>query len=103
MKSASSRSAKRLVAKPKSTSTKSGTDWRRLKSKRAGVPTAEHPEADLRHIVRGVVRRGLAPVSPKTSISLRVDRDVLEWFKAQGAGYQTRMNSVLRAYRDASI
>jgi len=53
--------------------------------------------------VRGVVRRGLVPVPPKTSISLRVDRDVLEWFKAQGPGYQTRINNVLRAFRDASI
>lgn len=64
--------------------------------------TPEHPEADVRHIVRGIVRRGLQPVSPKASISLRVDADVLEWFKAQGSGYQTRMNAVLRAFRDAS-
>jgi uncharacterized protein (DUF4415 family) len=49
-----------------------------------------------------VVRQGLKPVPAKMSISLRVDRDVLEWFKAQGPGYQTRINSVLRAYRDAS-
>jgi uncharacterized protein (DUF4415 family) len=31
-----------------------------------------------------------------------VDADVLEWFKAQGAGYQTRMNAVLRAFKEAS-
>ena len=62
----------------------------------------EHPEADLKHIVRGIVRQGLRPVSSKTSISLRVDADVLEWFKAQGPGYQTRINAVLRAFRDAS-
>ena len=48
--------------------------------------SAEHPEADLRHIVRGIVRQGLNPVSSKTSISLRVDADVLEWFKARGLG-----------------
>ncbi len=65
--------------------------------------TKEHPEADLEHIVRGIVRRGLEPVPPKTSISLRVDTDVLEWFKSQGEGYQTRMNAVLRAFRDASV
>jgi len=64
--------------------------------------SAEHPEASLRHIVRGIARVGLKPVPPKTSISLRVDRDVLEWFKAQGDGYQTRINAVLRAFRDAS-
>jgi uncharacterized protein (DUF4415 family) len=102
-KSASSCSAKRLVAKPKSTSTKSGTDWRYLHSGRPGSATPDHPEVDLRYIVRGVVRRGLVPVPAKTSIALRVDSDVLKWFKAQGPGYQTRMNAVLRAFRDASI
>ena len=65
--------------------------------------TEEHPEADVKHIVRGIVRRGLQPVPPKEAISLRVDADVLEWFRAQGEGYQTRMNAVLRAFRDASI
>ena len=34
----------------------------------------------------------------KTSVHLRVDTDVLEWFKAQGKGHLTRMNAVLRAY-----
>lgn len=63
----------------------------------------DHPEADVRHIVRGIVRRGLQPLPSKTSVSLRLDQDVLEWFKAQGAGYQTRINSVLRAFRDASV
>jgi uncharacterized protein (DUF4415 family) len=63
---------------------------------------AEPPEADLRHIVRGIVRQGLEAVPTKASISLRVDREVLDWFKAKGPGYQTRMNAVLRAFRDAS-
>ena len=62
----------------------------------------EHPEADLRHIVRGIVRRGLKPVRAKSSISIRVDTDVLEWFKAQGPGHQKRINLVLRAFREAS-
>jgi uncharacterized protein (DUF4415 family) len=65
--------------------------------------SVEHPEADVRHIVRGIVRQGLKPVSSKTSISLRVDADVLDWFKAQGRGYQTRINAVLRAFKDASL
>jgi uncharacterized protein (DUF4415 family) len=82
----------------------SKTEWKRLRAmKDSGIRlTAEHPEADVRHIVRGIVRRGLKPVPPKTSVSLRVDADVLEWFKRQGPGYQTRMNAVLRAYRDVS-
>jgi len=65
--------------------------------------SAEHPEADVRHIVGAIVRRGLKPLPSKASISLRVDQDVLEWFKAQGRGYQTRINTVLRAFRDASL
>jgi uncharacterized protein (DUF4415 family) len=35
---------------------------------------------------------------PKELISIRLDRDVLDWFRAQGRGYQTRINAVLRAY-----
>jgi len=34
----------------------------------------------------------------RQAISLRVDRDVLAWFRAQGPRYQTRMNAVLRTY-----
>ena len=34
----------------------------------------------------------------KKQIALRVDTDVLEWMKAQGKGYQSRMNAILRAY-----
>jgi len=82
---------------------KSKTDWARLESKQITPNASEdHPEAEVRHIVRGIVRRGLKPLPAKESISLRVDQDVLEWFKAQGPGYQTRINSVLRAFRDAS-
>ena len=64
--------------------------------------TSEHPEADVNHIVRGIVRNGLKAVPRKASISLRIDADVLDWFKAQGSVYQTRINAVLRAYRDAA-
>jgi uncharacterized protein (DUF4415 family) len=39
---------------------------------------------------------------PKASISLRLDADVLEWLKAQGPGYQTRINAILRAFKEAS-
>lgn len=34
----------------------------------------------------------------KQPISLRVDADVLDWFKTQGPRYQSRMNAVLRSY-----
>jgi uncharacterized protein (DUF4415 family) len=34
----------------------------------------------------------------KTAISIRVDDDVLDYFKSQGDGYQRRINAVLRSY-----
>jgi len=41
--------------------------------------------------------RIVTPV-PKQAISLRVDEDVLAWFRSLGPRYQTRMNAVLRSY-----
>jgi uncharacterized protein (DUF4415 family) len=37
----------------------------------------------------------------KKAISIRIDQDVLDFFKDQGSGYQRRMNAVLRSYVDA--
>ena len=37
----------------------------------------------------------------KKAINIRVDADVLDWFKSQGPGYLTRMNAVLRTYYEA--
>ena len=37
----------------------------------------------------------------KKSVHLRLDEDVLDWFKAQGPRHLTRMNAVLRAYMEA--
>ena len=38
---------------------------------------------------------------PKKAISLRIDREVLRWFKAQGQGYQSLMNAVLKSFVEA--
>jgi uncharacterized protein (DUF4415 family) len=38
----------------------------------------------------------------KTSVHLRVDSDVFDWFKKKGEGHLTRMNAVLRSYVDAN-
>ncbi len=45
--------------------------------------------------------RVVMPPPGKTSVHLRVDTDVLEWFKKQGRGHLTRMNAVLRSYMEA--
>ncbi len=36
--------------------------------------------------------------TPKKLLSLRLDSDIIDWFKGQGPGYQTKMNAVLRAF-----
>lgn len=38
---------------------------------------------------------------PKQAMSIRIDPDVLRWYKDQGPGYQSRMNAVLREYAKA--
>lgn len=35
---------------------------------------------------------------PKAHMTLRLDADVLDWFRKQGKGYQTRINAILRRY-----
>jgi uncharacterized protein (DUF4415 family) len=39
----------------------------------------------------------------KEQIALRIDKEVLAWYRAQGAGWQTRINAVLKAFRDATL
>lgn len=41
------------------------------------------------------------PENPKEQVTVRLDAEILEWFKAHGRGYQTRMNAVLRSYYEA--
>ena len=51
---------------------------------------------------KAVVRHGLKTTPKKEQITLRVDSDVLLWFRSQGKGYQTKINDLLRAYMKAS-
>ena len=41
--------------------------------------------------------------SPKVQLTLRVDADVVKWFRSMGPGYQPRMNDVLRAFMHAKL
>jgi uncharacterized protein (DUF4415 family) len=65
------------------------------------VNLSDVPEISPEMFARAVVRRGLKPVSRKAQLTLRVDDDVLNWFRKQGQGYQTKINALLRAYMDA--
>jgi uncharacterized protein (DUF4415 family) len=45
-----------------------------------------------------------SPTQPrKTSLTLRLDADVVKWYRALGSGYQARMNAVLRIYMKALV
>jgi uncharacterized protein (DUF4415 family) len=41
------------------------------------------------------------PDQPKQQVTVRLDADLLDWFKSQGKGYQTRINAVLRTYYES--
>lgn len=88
--------------KKKAISTSSQTDWARLDALHDdNIDLSDSPEISPEMFARAVVRQGLKPVPRKAQVTLRVDRDVLDWFKAQGQGYQTRINALLRAYMEA--
>ena len=81
---------------------RSRTDWKRVDAMRdEDIDYSDCPPITPEMFAKGVVRRGLKPVLRKSQITLRVDTDVLEWFRALGDGYQTQINSLLRAYMEA--
>jgi uncharacterized protein (DUF4415 family) len=86
-----------------STSRNSRTDLSRLRRRKdaAIVRDADAPQWSPEMFARAVARKGLKPVARKTLLSLRVDADVLGWFRSLGPGYQSRMNALLRAYMGA--
>ena len=77
------------------------TDWARVDAmteEELERNIAADPDSDLP--VDWTKARLVLP-QRKESIHLRVDPDVLAWFRRQGRGYLTRMNAVLRAYYEA--
>jgi uncharacterized protein (DUF4415 family) len=38
---------------------------------------------------------------PKQQLTVRLDKEVIDWFRSQGTGYQTRMNAVLKSFVEA--
>jgi uncharacterized protein (DUF4415 family) len=89
----------------KSTSSnKSQTDWERLETMEdENIDLSDIPELTPEMFAKAVVKRGLKSKENKAQLTIRVDRDVLAWFKSQGRGYQTRINSLLRAYMEANV
>jgi len=65
------------------------------------IDYSDIPEATAEDFARAIVRNGLPEAVVKEQITLRLDGDVLQWFRARGKGYQTHINMLLRAYMDA--
>jgi uncharacterized protein (DUF4415 family) len=80
----------------------SRTDWaavkglteEELEASIAADPDDVHEPIDWTRAVKGI------PPS-KRDIHIRLDEDVLEWFRQAGRGYQTRINNVLRAFMES--
>lgn len=84
-------------------SSKSRTDLKRLaKMKDTDIDLSGIPEIPPEKFAKAIVRKGLKPVQKKSQVTLRIDADVLQWFKETGKGYQTRINSLLRHYMEES-
>ena len=80
----------------------SRTDWARVDAMRdEDIDLSDNPEITPEMVTKAVVRKGLQPVSSQIHVTLCLDRDVLAWFKAQGEEYQSRINAVLKAYKEA--
>lgn len=85
--------------KKKSTTRKSETDWKRIDAMTdADIDFSETPELTPDMFARAVLRRNFKPIPRKKQLTLRIDSDVVDWYKNQGRGYQTRINALLRAY-----
>lgn len=66
------------------------------------IDLSDCPEITPEQFAKAVVQRGGLPsVKNKEQVTLRIDSDVLEWFKQKGRGYQTQINSLLKAYMEA--
>jgi uncharacterized protein (DUF4415 family) len=88
--------------KKKATSPTSRTNWRRVDALRdREIDLSETPEITPELFAQAVVRKGLKPIPRKMQLTLRLDDDVVAWFRGQGKGYQTQINAVLKAYKDA--
>jgi uncharacterized protein (DUF4415 family) len=82
---------------------KGQTDWKHvdaLRDEDIAQAIAEDPdtfEPEPEWLQQAMILR---PGQPKMRVTAYFDQEVVEWFRAQGRGYQTRMNAVLRAYME---
>lgn len=74
----------------------SKTDWKRLET----MKDEDIDTTDIAELGEDFFQRTELRAPAKQTVSIRLDSDVLEWFKEQGQGYQTRINQLLRVYME---
>ncbi len=83
--------------KKRNLKTESRTDWKRVDAmKDEDVDLSDIPELDDDFFKNAV----LDLPKPKATVTLRVDSDVIEWYRAKGKGYQTLINAVLKGWAE---
>ena len=79
----------------------SRTDWKRIDAMRdKDIDYSDIPRMSAEDFAKAAVRFGTGERMSKEQVTLRLDADVLRWFRARGKGYQTQINLLLRAYMD---
>ena len=76
---------------------KSKTDWERVK----GMKDQDIDYSDIPPLEENFFKKAVAWPGKKKQITLRLDPDIIEYFKKQGRGYQSMINAVLRKYVEA--
>lgn len=97
-------SAKRIVRRTLKSRRRGKTDWARVDAMSdQEIENAVKSDPDAAPILDKEWFRKAKLILPerKVPISLRMDREVVEWFKAHGRRYQSRINAVLKAYVQA--
>jgi uncharacterized protein (DUF4415 family) len=75
---------------------KTYSDWK--KAAQRPLPDGSDPDDAMEPVNMDWVTTEIPMPKAKTHASLRLDTDMLEWFRAQGRGYQTKINAILRSY-----
>ena len=76
---------------------KSKTDWARVRA----MKDREIDYSEIPQLEKDFFRKAILWPGTKKQITLRLDPDVIEFFKKQGRGYQSMINAVLRMYVEA--
>jgi len=94
-------SARNIVTRTLNHRRRGKTDWARvdaLTDRQIKKAIRSDPDAAPILDKKWFAKAQLVMPEPKVPVSLRIDREVVDWFKSHGARYQSRMNAILKAY-----